>query len=136
MKRFALAILAVLAAVLLVAGCGGGSSSTAPAGGASTGGAPARGPPKQATAPDAPAGAKVVSCDASIHLRAAAVDCATARATMAKWESSDSCALHKDISRNSCEVGGFRCQAVNVDAGISVSCVGPEGDVAFIKPAG
>ena len=128
MKRLALPI---LVAALLVAGCGGGSNSTAPAGGASTGG-----PPKQATAPDAPAGSKVVSCDASIHLSVAAVDCATARTTMAKWESSDSCALHKDISRNSCEVGGFRCQAVNVDAGISVSCVGPEGDVAFIKPAG
>jgi hypothetical protein len=34
-------------------------------------------------------------------------------------------------------VGGFRCQAVNVDAGVSVSCVGTEGNLAFVvRPAG
>jgi hypothetical protein len=130
MKRSALAVLAVLAAALLVAGCGGGSgsssSSTAPAGG-----------PQQATSPNAPAGSKVVACGGSGQLRAATVDCATARTTMEQWERSGSCALVKDISRNSCKVGGFRCQAANVDAGISVSCVGPEGDIAFIaKRAG
>ena len=125
MKRSAVAVPAVLIAVLLVAGCGGGSgsssSSTAPASG-----------PKQATSPNAPAGSKVVACGGSGQLRAATVDCATARTTMERWESSGSCALVKDISRNSCMVGGFRCQAANVDAGVSVSCVGTEGDIAFI----
>jgi hypothetical protein len=129
MKRAALAALAVLAAALLVVGCGGGSgsnsSSTAPESGS-----------KQATAPNAPAGSKVVSCGGSAQLRASVVDCDTAGTTMERWESTGSCALQKDISRNSCVVGGFRCQAANVDAGVSISCVGPAGDVAFIKPAG
>jgi hypothetical protein len=129
MKRSAVAALAVLAAALLVAGCGGGSesssSSTAP-----------ESEPKQATSPNAPAGSKVVACGGSGQLRAATVDCATARTTMEHWEGSGSCALVKDVSRNSCMVGGFRCQAANVDAGISVSCVGPEGDIAFITRRG
>jgi hypothetical protein len=56
---------------------------------------------------------------------------------MEQWESSDACDLVKDISRNSCSVGGFRCQAARVDEGVSVSCVGPEGAIAFIvKSAG
>jgi hypothetical protein len=121
MKRSAVAALAILAA-LLVAGCGGGgSSSTAP---------------KQATSPNAPAGAQVVSCG-SDQLRATGVDCATAQKTMEQWQGSGSCSLAKDVSRNSCSVAGFRCQAANVGEGISVSCVAPEGDVAFVvKRAG
>jgi hypothetical protein len=132
MKRSAVAVLAVLAAALLVAGCGGGSgsgsSSTAPAGGGS----------KKATAPNAPAGSKVVACAESRmetkQLRAAAVDCETARATMRHWESSHACTLG-DGSRASCSLGGFRCQAVRVDKGAAVSCAGPQGDVSWISTA-
>jgi uncharacterized lipoprotein YajG len=124
MKRPALAALVIVLTALLVAGCGGssdGSSSTAP---------------KQATSPNAPAGSKVVSCGAD-QLRVTEVDCATARRTMEQWQSSGSCSLAKDVSRNSCSVAGFRCQAANVGEGISVSCVGTDGDVAFVvKPAG
>ena len=126
MKRFAVAALTVLIAVLLVAGCGGGSN------GGSNSTAPAK-----ATSPNAPAGSRVVACRGSGQLRAATVDCATARTTMERWEGAGSCALAKDASRNSCMVGGFRCQAASVDAGVSVSCVGPEGEIAFIaRPAG
>jgi hypothetical protein len=126
MKRSAVAVLAVLTVALFLAGCGGGSNG----GSNSTA-------PKKATSPNAPAGSKVVACGGGGQLRAATVDCATARTTMEHWESSGSCALVKDISRNSCMVGGFRCQAANVDVGVSVSCVGPEGDIAFIaKRAG
>ncbi len=133
MKRSALAALLVLTvlAALLVAGCGGGSSSTAPSGG-DEGTAP------KATSPNAPAGSKVVSCGENwmetIQLRATAVDCATARATMKQWVSSHVCTLG-DGSRSSCSLGGLRCQAVKVDKGASVSCAGPQGDVSWIAKA-
>jgi hypothetical protein len=117
MKRSAVAALAVLVAALLVAGCGGGSSSSTS---------------KEATAPNAPAGSRVVSCGGSAQLRATTIDCATARTTMGRWEGSDACALGPGGSRGSCSLEGFRCQAVKVEKGTSVSCVGPEGDIAFI----
>src|SRR4051812_26558012 len=108
MKHAAVTVLAVLIAALLVAGCGGGSgsssSSTAP------GGAGEDTAPKKATSPNAPAGSKVVACGGSGRLRAATVGCHTARTTMERWEGSGSCALAEDASRNSCTVGGFRCQ--------------------------
>jgi hypothetical protein len=123
MKRSAVAALAVLAAALLVAGCGGGSTSTAPA---------------KATSPNAPAGSKVASCGEdgieTRQLRATGVDCDTARITMRHWESSHVCTLGNG-SRSSCSLGGFRCQAVKVDKGAAVSCAGPEGDISWIAKA-
>ena len=124
-----------LDAALLVGGCGGGSSggssSTAPAGGAKEGGKP-----KKATAPNAPAGSKVVSCaENSVEteqLRATEVDCATARTTMRRWESSHACTLGKGSSRSSCSLGGFRCQAVRAGSNASVSCARPGGAISFI----
>jgi hypothetical protein len=129
-KRSVLAFL--LLAALLVAGCGGGSSSTMPTGdGEGT-------MPKKATSPNAPAGSKVVSCAENRmemeQLRATEVGCATARATMERWERSHVCTLG-DGSRSSCSLGGFRCQAVKVEKGASVSCAGPQGDVSFIAKA-
>ena len=124
----------MICAALLAAGCGGGSS-----GGSNTTAPPAEGgTPKKATAPNAPAGSKVVSCDAgAAQLRATAVDCETARTTLEHWQQSEACALGGGNSRGSCSLGGFRCQAVKVDQGVSVSCAGPEGDVAFlVRPGG
>jgi hypothetical protein len=131
-----LAVLLACAA-LLATGCGGGSgsggSSTAPSGG---GGAGQGAAPKKATAPNAPAGSKVVSCKEgrveTVQLRATAVDCGTARATMAGWERSHACTLGRSSSRSSCSFGGFRCQAVRADRGAAVSCARPGGDVSFI----
>jgi hypothetical protein len=129
MKRSAPAALLVLAVAMLVAGCGGGSSSN------SSSTAPAGTPPK-ATSPNAPAGSKVVACGEGVEqLRATAVGCATARTTMRQWEARDACSLG-EASRGSCSVGVFRCQAVKVGKGVSVSCAGPDGDVSFVKPAG
>jgi hypothetical protein len=129
MKRSAVAVLLVLAVALLVAGCGGGSSSS------SSSTAPEGTPPK-ATSPNAPAGSKVAACgQGAEQLRATAVDCATARTTMRQWETTDACSLG-DASRGSCSLGDFRCQAVKVGRGVSVSCAGPDGDVSFVKPAG
>jgi hypothetical protein len=130
MKRSAVAALAVLAAALLVAGCGGGSSSS------SSSTAP-QNAPKQATSPNAPAGSRVTSCGEGTQLRATAVSCETARAMVGAWEQSQGCAPTIGASRSSCSLGRFRCQAVQVDQGISVSCAAPAGDVAFlVKSAG
>jgi hypothetical protein len=124
----------VVCAALFAAGCGGGgsagSSSTAPREGGG-------GTSKQATAPNAPAGSKVINCKAGggqvEGLRATAVDCGTARETMRRWGQNDSCALAEGASRGSCSLGDFRCQSVKADRGVAVSCAHPGGDVAFIS---
>ena len=126
MRFIALAAI-VLSAALLAAGCGGsgsgGSNSTAPP--AEEGGAP-----KKATAPNAPAGSKVVVCGQG--LRATAVDCGTAGRIERRWEKHRSCALPDGASRASCALGPFRCQAVKTGDGVAVSCARPGGDIAFI----
>jgi hypothetical protein len=128
----------VLCAALLAAGCGGGSSggsnsTAAPEGG---GGASGGEGPKKATAPNAPAGSKVVVCKegaAEVEgLRATAVDCGTADRILRRWQNHRSCALAGDASRGSCSLGSFRCQAVKAEAGTAVSCARPGGDIAFI----
>ena len=148
MKRSAtaLACVAIAAAALLVAGCGGGSgsnSSTAAAPGPAaveTGaGQGAAGAPKQAAAPNAPAGSKVVACKEGAvdmeGLRATAVDCGSAREAMRQWGRSRACSLGKGGSRSSCTLGGFRCQAVRSGRGAAVSCARPGGDVSFVAKA-
>ena len=134
MKRAAVAALTVLAAALILAGCGGGSGSSS----SSTAPAPAGGAPKKATSPNAPAGSKVVSCRVTgtetQQLRATEVDCDTARATAWDWGNSGAC-TRANVSRSSCSLGDFRCQAVRVDRGFAVSCAGPAGVVAWIAGA-
>ncbi|MEA2673104.1 MAG: hypothetical protein QOI92_296 [Chloroflexota bacterium] len=137
MKRSVLVFIAlgIVAAALVVAGCGGGSGN----GSSSTGPAHEEsGAPKKATAPNAPAGSKVVACKErrieTHQLRASAVDCGTARKTMRHWVSSHACTLGKG-SHSSCSLDGFRCQAVRVDQGASVSCARSGADVAFIAKA-
>lgn len=132
--RFTALAAIILCAALLATGCGGGgsggSNTTAPP----TGGGEA---PKKATAPNAPAGSKVVACEESAAgiegLRAAAIDCGTADRIMRRWASHRSCALAEGASRGSCALGAFRCQAVKADRGVAVSCARPGGDIAFIK---
>jgi hypothetical protein len=126
----------VLCAALLAAGCGGGDS-----GGSNTTAPPAGGgeTPKKATAPNAPAGSKVVACKegaADVEgLRVTAIDCGTADRIMRRWENHRSCSLAAEASRGSCSLGAFRCQAVKADRGVAVSCARPGGDIAFIKRA-
>jgi hypothetical protein len=141
MKRSALALpaaIVLLAAALLVAGCGGDKSESVEQNalpphnqGFEDGGS-------KATAPNAPAGSKVIACDEgrleTRELRATQVDCFRARKTMRRWESSHACTLG-DGSRSSCSVDSFRCQAVKVGKGASVSCAGPHGDVSWISTA-
>jgi hypothetical protein len=123
-----------IGALLLVAGCGGGGSS---AGSNST--APPAGQQKKATAPNAPAGSKVVACEGSPSavegLRVTAVDCATAERVARRWEKHRSCALAGEASRGSCTLGSFRCQTVKAERGALVSCARPGGDIAFVASA-
>jgi hypothetical protein len=114
--RATLAIAVAVLAAAMIAGCGGGSSTST-------------------TKPRAPAGSKVVACKTG-GLRATAVDCASARKVMSGWHASHACALAKGESRGACSVSGFRCQAVQTGKGTSVSCARPGEAVAFIAKAG
>jgi len=120
---------------LLVAACGGGSSGGSNSTSPGTGGAA----PKKATAPNAPAGSKVVDCkegEADLtELRASGVDCGTARKTMDAWAAHHDCALGAKDTRGSCSLGEFRCQAVRTGGAASVSCAHSGGDVTFIAKA-
>jgi hypothetical protein len=122
--RLSALLAAVFCAALFVAGCGGGSGNS---------GESSSTAPKKATAPNAPAGSKVVACgDGDAQLRATAVDCGTADRIMRHWRKHRSCALAAGASRGSCALGAFRCQAVRADPGIAVSCAHPGGDVSFL----
>jgi hypothetical protein len=121
--RAALAV-AVLSG-LLVAGCGGGSSSSTA--------------PSRSAKPSGPAGSRVVACKgtgAAAALRATAVDCASARAVMRGWGHVGACALATGESRGACSVSGFRCQSVRTGKGVSVSCARPGEAIAFIPRTG
>jgi hypothetical protein len=141
----AITVVAIVAAALLVAGCGGGSGGSSSSGPSPQGphvgesGPEVGGGGKKATAPNAPAGSKVVACKEgsvdAVGLRATAVDCGTARGTMRRWSSSHACTLGKSSSRSSCSLGSFRCQTVRVDRGAAVSCARPGADVAWIAKA-
>lgn len=143
MKRSAvpLTCIAIAVVAVLAAGCGSGSgsgsSSTAP--GITNAEVNRGGGEPEATAPNAPAGSKVVACQEGAkemeQLRATAVDCASARETMRQWGRSHACTLGKSGSRSSCALGGFRCQAVRSDRVAAVSCARPGGDVSFVAKA-
>jgi hypothetical protein len=50
----------------------------------------------------------------------------------AKWEHDPDCDRPAGASRWGCSIGSYRCQAVVVDRGWSVSCSRPGESVAFI----
>lgn len=53
----------------------------------------------------------------------------------AKWEHSSDCDRPPGASRWGCSIGSYRCQAVVVDRGWSVSCAKPGESVAFrVRP--
>jgi hypothetical protein len=59
----------------------------------------------------------------------------TAGLIQAKWEHSSDCDRPAGASRWGCSVGPYRCQAVVVDRGWSVSCSRPGESVAFtVRP--
>ncbi len=138
MRRFAPVLIGLPLLLALVAGCGGGSSSSSTPGAIKVEGAHPGGAAKKATAPNAPnapAGAKVFACRSGAHemrgLRSTAVGCGPARTVMRQWERSHACRLG-EASRSSCTLDGFRCQAIRSGGAASVSCARPGGDVAFL----
>jgi hypothetical protein len=55
-----------------------------------------------------------------------------AAVTRAKWEHDSDCDRPAGASRWGCSIGSYRCQAVVVDRGWSVSCSRPGKSVAFL----
>ena len=86
-------LLAILAALALLAGCGGSDEG-------------------------------VTSSDTAVENPAAV--------TQAKWEHSSDCERPAGASRWGCSIGSYRCQAVVVDRGWSVSCSRPGRSVSFL----
>jgi len=56
----------------------------------------------------------------------------TTRSVRAGWEREPGCERPGGASRWGCSVGPYRCQAVVVDRGWSVSCARPGESVAFL----
>lgn len=60
---------------------------------------------------------------------------AVTRQVRADWERNPACRRPPGASRWGCSVGSYRCQAVVVDRGWSVSCSRPGNSVAFtVRP--
>jgi hypothetical protein len=136
LSRPSLLLAAALGACALsVAGCGGGTVQS----GSTASGTTAAATQKKAMSPNAPAGAKVVTCKESeaelTELRASGVGCGTARKTMRQWSGHHDCTLGAKDTRGSCSLGEFRCQAVRTGGAASVSCAHSGGDVTFIAKA-
>lgn len=111
------AIVALLLAVALVAGCG---SSTE----------------ESSTATSAPVGASAESCETfaadAEALQATGIRCEQARQVMYGWQRQPSCALPAAASRGSCRVRSYSCQALRADRGLAVSCARPGESLAFL----
>jgi hypothetical protein len=60
---------------------------------------------------------------------------AEAKTVRSAWEGEASCKRPPGASRWGCSVGAYRCQAVVVDRGWSVSCAKPGESIAFrVRP--
>jgi hypothetical protein len=111
-------VIAALGAVLL-AGCGGGSSSTGSTGtGATTdGGAPAGGVPS--------------SCGTD-SLRVTGVPCGEAKSVLAAWRAAPGCQIQGGSSHASCRVRGYLCIAARQGGRAAVSCALPGRSILFV----
>jgi hypothetical protein len=126
--------IAVLAAVLL-AGCGGSSSSE----GSSSSSGPAQTEPgtsPKGSAPGAPIGASARNCDTGAvdveALRTVGVSCGRARQVMHGWQRNGSCAAPTGSSRTSCTARSYRCLSARTDRGLVVGCSRPGESIAFV----
>lgn len=143
MRQLATPICVALLLAALVAGCGSGGSSTGGSGSSGggtsstgSGATPAKKPPS-AEAGGAPLGAQAKSCETQAvdarSLHATGVDCGAARAAMFAWQRDPQCLPQGRSSRRSCSVpGGYRCQAVRAEKGMSVSCSAEGRAIAFL----
>jgi len=116
--RLALPLAIVALCACLVAGCGGGSSSTGSSGGASTEGG-------------APAGASPRSCGAQ-SLQVTGVSCGEAKAVLASWRDAPGCRIQSGASHASCKVRGYLCIAARQGERAAVSCALPGRSILFV----
>lgn len=116
-----LALPLAIAALLLglLAGCGGGSSST---GGEATQGA-AEGPP----------GATAEACGVT-SLRVSGVSCAKGEGVLAAWRAAPGCRVAASESHSSCGVRDYLCISAQTGKGTAVSCAQPGESIFFIEP--
>lgn len=136
--RLAIPIATAVLAALLLAGCGGSSSS-------STGGSTqtGTGAPPQASgagAPSAPVGASARNCDTHAvdieALRVVGVACGRARQVMYGWQRAGACAPPTGASRTSCTARSYRCLSARTSRGAVVGCSRPGESIAFIVKPG
>jgi hypothetical protein len=118
--------LLILAAVLLIAGCGSSEESE---------------PTATATAPAAPPGASARSCEDAVtgtsELRVTGVGCAVGHAVAAAWADEPACTPTGGASRSSCSIyNGYRCLAAATDRGVAASCARTGSSVSFIAERG
>jgi hypothetical protein len=120
--RLAAPLAIVALAAVLIAGCGGSSSSNE---GSTTG---------------APLGAAAKSCD--IHavdaegLRASGISCGQARQVMYGWQRESSCSSQAGASRTSCLTRSYRCLGTRTGRGLAVSCSRAGQSIAFVARRG
>jgi hypothetical protein len=119
-------LLPILAAALLIAGCGSSDKSE---------------PTATATTPAAPLGASARSCEGTVagtsELRVTGVGCDVGRGVVAAWANEAVCAPAGDASRVSCSIyDGYRCLGAATDRGVAVSCARTGSSVAFIAERG
>jgi hypothetical protein len=114
--------LALLAAIVLAAGCGSSGDGT--------GSGPQAVPPPLSGAVDecaAPAGTE--------DLRVLGTDCSAAATVAGDWSDSADCRPAAAGSRGSCRLGAWRCLSVKAARGIEVSCAGRGRSIAFsVRP--
>jgi hypothetical protein len=75
------------------------------------------------------------SSDDSTSAPGAGGDGGSSAEIRAAWEKEPSCAHPRGASRWGCSVDPYRCQAVVVDRGWSVSCAKPGRSIVFTVPA-
>jgi hypothetical protein len=114
-----LATVALLAAALVLAGCGSSGETT------------------QRATRQAPVGSSVTSCHDDLlsePARAAGASCGEARSVATRWVHSRSCMSSSGESRGSCTLGGFGCLSARTGRGFAVSCARPGRTISFEVP--
>jgi hypothetical protein len=140
--------LAVVAAALLLVGCGsddsgttngstdsletGGETTQAQESGAAGGG--------EGATNQAPVGASTNPCPGNGEtvklMRVTGVGCGQGEALAEEWAGEDACKPSDGDLRGACTVGRFRCFSTVFGKGLAVSCARPEQAVNFVSRPG
>jgi len=119
-------VLAIVALVAVMDGCGASSSDQGSPGGL-------RASPRT---PAAPVGASARRCAGAVAgvegLRVSGVGCADGRGIVASWADARRCSGPAGASRFSCPIAGYRCLGATTDRGIAVTCARPGRSISFV----